>query len=158
MSDSPISAADERAIRNLVARYTLTTDDADADGFMDCWVAPEEFGGYESGPFGSMATWQELYEFEKEHVGPGGMANGKRHQVTNLLIEPVSADEVHVTHDMIVLEVAQEPRIIATGRYDRSLVVRTSKGWRFKQRTLSVDPGFFVLMEQWKQAGTSHGE
>ena len=145
-----LSLDDDREIRNLVARYCLTTDNADADGFMACWVSPEEFGGYDSASFGVMKTWQELSEFERHHVGPGGMANGKRHQVTNLMIEPVSADEVHVTHDLIVLEVAQEPRGIATGRYDRSVVVRTPDGWRFKSRTLHVDPGFFVLLEQWK--------
>ncbi len=143
---------DDLAIRNLVALYCLTTDNADADAFMDCWVEPEQFGGYESGAFGSMKTWQEMHAFEKHHVGPGGMANGKRHQVTNLLIEPVSADEVHVTHDMIVLEVAQEPRVIATGRYNKSIVVRTAKGWRFKSRRLDVDSGFFELA---KRAGAS---
>ena len=142
---SELTLRDDREIRNLVARYCITTDDADADAFMECWVSPEEFGGYESGPFGSMPTWKDLYEFEKRHVGPGGMANGKRHQATNLVIEPISADEVHVTHDMIVLEVAAEPRVVATGRYDKSVVVRTSGGWRFKSRRLTVDPGFFKL-------------
>lgn len=157
MTKPTLSPDDELAIRNLVVRYAITTDDADADGFMDCWVGPEEFGGYDSASFGVMTTWQELYEFEKHHVGPGGMANGKRHQLVNILIEPVSADEVHVTHDMIVLEVAQEPRIIATGRYDKSVVVRTPKGWRFKSRKLHVDPGFFVLMEQWQRAAQPGG-
>jgi len=132
-------------IQNLVARYCLTTDNADAEAFMQCWVDAHEFGGYESGAFGSMATWQAMYEFERHHVGPGGMANGKRHQVLNLLIEPVSATEAHVTHDMIVLEVADAPRVIATGRYDKSVVVKTASGWRFKRRTLSVDTGFFKL-------------
>lgn len=145
------TAADEHAIRDLVARYCITTDNADADAFMECWVPPEQFGGYESGPFGTMKTWAELHAFEKHHVGPGGMANGKRHQATNVLVEPVSADEAHVTHDLLVLEVAQEPRLIATGRYDASVVVRTPRGWRFKSRKLHVDPGFFLLMERWKQ-------
>ncbi|HEX6850024.1 MAG TPA: nuclear transport factor 2 family protein [Candidatus Polarisedimenticolaceae bacterium] len=149
---SDLTLRDDREIRNLVARYCITTDDADADAFMECWVSPEEFGGYESGPFGSMPTWNDLYEFEKRHVGPGGMANGKRHQATNLLIEPIHADEVHVTHDMIVLEVAEQPRVVATGRYDRSVVVRTPEGWRFKSRRLTVDPGFFKLSGH--EAGT----
>ena len=142
-----LSPHDILEIRSLVARYSLTTDNGDADGFMECWVAPDEFGGYNSGPFGNMATWNELYEFEKEHVGPGGMANGKRHITANLQVEGVSADEAHVTHDLLVLEVAEVPRLIATGRYDNSLVVRTPEGWRFKSRTLSVDTGFFKLME-----------
>ncbi len=142
---SSISFDDYQEIQSLVARYCITTDNADADGFMALWVEPDEFGGYQSGPFGSMATWQELYDFEKHHVGPGGMANGKRHQVTNLVIEPVDKDTVHVTHDMIVLEVADVPAIIATGRYNNSVVVRTDKGWKFKSRTLDVDSGFFKL-------------
>lgn len=139
------SWSDVLEIQSLVARYCLTTDDADPEAFMRCWVDASEFGGYESGAFGRMETWQAMYEFERHHVGPGGMANGKRHQVLNLLIEPLSAPEAHVTHDMIVLEVAEAPRIIATGRYDRSLVVKTAAGWRFKRRTLSVDGGFFKL-------------
>ena len=152
---STISFDDFLEIHALVARYCIATDDADADAFMALWVRPEQFGGYDSGAFGNMKTWNELHEFEKHHVGPGGMANGKRHQATNVLVEPVSADEVHVTHDLVVLEVAQEPRVIATGRYDKSVVVRTDAGWRFKRRTLAVDPGFFVLAKQWEQAAAT---
>lgn len=148
-----ITFADYLEIHNLVARYCIATDNKDADAFMACWVDAEHFGGYESGPFGSMKTWQELYEFEQHHVGPGGMANGKRHQSTNIMIEPVSEREARVTNDMIVLEVAQEPRVIATGRYDASVVVKTAAGWRFRSRTLDVDAGFFELMKRLQPAG-----
>lgn len=151
-SSTSITFEDFLEIHNLVSRYCITTDDADAEAFMALWVPPERFGGYESGAFGNMKTWDEMFEFEKHHVGPGGMANGKRHQATNVVIQPVSADVVHVTHDLVVLEVAQEPRVIATGRYDKSVVVRTASGWRFESRTLAVDPGFFVLAKQWEQA------
>lgn len=145
------TAEDFVEIQNLVSRYCVTTDNADADGFMECWVEPVEFGGYDSGAFGKMDTWQELYDFEKHHVGPGGMANGKRHLSLNLVIEPVSGTEALVTNDMVVLEVAEAPRVIATGRYNKSVVVKTPKGWKFKRRTLDVDSGFFKLMEQQKQ-------
>jgi hypothetical protein len=149
MSSPVLDPRDELEIRNLVARYCITTDNADADAFMhECWVEPDAFGGYESGAFGSMKSWADMHAFEKHHVGPGGMANGKRHQATNVLVEPISADEALVTHDLIVLEVAQAPKIVATGRYDRSVVVRTPKGWRFKSRTLQVDPGFFTIAAQ----------
>jgi len=47
--------------------------------------------------------------------------------------------------------VADIPQIVATGRYDKSRVVKTDKGWKFKSRSLKVDEGFFKLMEQWKQ-------
>ncbi len=142
-----ITFEDYLEIHNLVANYCLKTDNADADGFMACWVSPEEFEGYDSGAFGKSDTWDELYTFEKHHVGPGGMANGKRHQATNLLLEPVFATEVHVTHDLLVFEVAAIPSLIATGRYNQSKVVKTDKGWKFKWRKLDVDTGFFKLME-----------
>jgi hypothetical protein len=80
------------------------------------------------------------------------MANGKRHLSMNIVIEPVSATEAHVTNDLVVLEVAEVPHVLATGRYDKSLVVKTPKGWRFKRRTLNVDSGFFKLTAQ-SQAG-----
>jgi hypothetical protein len=148
MPTSTISGDDFADIQNLVALYCVTTDNADADAFMALWVDPQDFGGYDSGAFGKMDTWQELYEFEKHHVGPGGMANGKRHQSTNIVIEPINASEVHVTNDMLVFEVAEAPYLMATGRYDKSVVVKTAKGWKFKRRTLKVDPGFFKLMEK----------
>ena len=145
-----MTADDILEIHNLVAVYCLATDNAEVDRFMNCWVPAAEFGGYDSGSFGRMDTWNELYEFEKEHVGPGGMANGKRHQSTNILVEFVSSTEALVTNDLIVLEVADIPRVLATGRYNQSVVVKTDKGWKFKRRTLIIDPGFFKLVGQSK--------
>jgi hypothetical protein len=144
----PLTASDIAEIQNLVALYCVTTDNADADAFMQTWVEPADFGGYDSGAFGKLDTWQQMYEFEKHHVGPGGMANGKRHLSMNIVVEPVSATEAHVTNDLVVLEVAEVPYILATGRYDKSVVVKTPKGWRFKRRTLNVDSGFFKLTAQ----------
>jgi hypothetical protein len=147
-----ITTQDLLEIQNLVTTYFLATDNRDVEGFMNCWVSPEEFGGYDSGAFGNMKTWEELRAFEAHHVGEGGDANGKRHQATNLVIIPISETEVKVTHDMLVFEVAQIPYLVATGRYNDSLVVKTEKGWKFKWRKLDIDSGFFKLMEKW-QAG-----
>jgi hypothetical protein len=148
MTGTTLTPADHAEIQNLVALYCITTDNADADAFMALWVEPAEFGGYDSGAFGKMDTWQAMYEFEKHHVGPGGMANGKRHQSTNIVIEGVSATEAWVTNDLLVLEVADVPYLMATGRYNKSVVVKTNKGWKFKRRTLDIDSGFFKLMEK----------
>jgi hypothetical protein len=148
MTTTTLTPADYAEIQNLVALYCITTDNADADGFMRLWVEPAEFGGYDSGAFGKMDTWQAMYEFEKHHVSPGGMANGKRHQSTNIVIEGVSATEALVTNDMLVFEVADVPYLMATGRYNKSVVVKTAAGWKFKRRTLDIDSGFFKLMEK----------
>lgn len=136
-------------IQNLVVAYCLTTDNADVDGFMNCWVNPTEYGGYDSGAFGSLKTWQELKDFEAHHVGKGGDANGKRHQATNIHIKMVNENEALVTNDMLVFEVANIPMLVATGRYNDSVVVRTEKGWKFKSRKLDIDGGYFKLVEQW---------
>ena len=149
-----ITTQDLLEIQNLVTSYFIHTDNKDVDAFMDCWVSPEEFEGYDSGAFGNMKTWQELHDFEANHVGEGGDAKGKRHQATNLVINPVSYTEVKVTHDMLVFEVAEIPFLVASGRYNNSLVVKTDKGWKFKWRKLEVDSGFLKLMEKW-QAGQS---
>lgn len=150
--NTSLSVQDLLDIQNLVTTYTLATDNKDVDGFMNCWVGPDAFEGYDSGAFGHLKTWEELKAFEAHHVGPGGDANGKRHQVTNLLITPVSNQEVHITHDMLVLEVDAIPMLVATARYNNSKVVKTTKGWKFAWRKLEVDAGFFKLMEQWNAA------
>ncbi len=143
-----ITAQDLLEIQNLVTSYFVHTDNKDVDAFMNCWVTPKEFEGYDSGAFGNMTTWEELREFEANHVGEGGDANGKRHQATNLVINPVSDTEVKVTHDMLVFEVAEIPFLVASGRYNNSMIVKTDKGWKFKWRKLDVDSGFFKLMEK----------
>lgn len=150
-----LSATDILEIQNLIATYTVATDNKDVVGFMNTWVSPEQFEGYDSGAFGYMKTWEELKAFEEHHVGPGGNANGKRHQATNIIIEPINDNEVSVTHDMIVLEVDAIPAVIATGRYDKSKVVRTDQGWKFSFRKLHVDHGFFKLVEQWEKNSKS---
>ena len=146
-----ISTQDLLEIQNLITTYFIATDNKDVEGFMNCWVGPEEFEGYDSGAFGNMETWEKLRDFEAEHVGEGGDANGKRHQATNVVISPVSETEVKVTHDMLVFEVADIPTLVASGRYNDSLVVKTEHGWKFKWRKLNVDSGFFKLMEQWQE-------
>jgi hypothetical protein len=143
-------------IQNLVTTYCIATDNKDVDAFMNCWVSPTEFGGYDSGAFGYMKTWEELRDFEAHHVGEGGGANGKRHQATNVVITPISDVEVSITHDMLVLEVAEIPMLVATGRYNQSQVVKTNSGWKFKFRRLEVDPGFFKLLQKWQMNQTQN--
>lgn len=130
-----LTAQDRLEILGLVARYNLTTDSKDVDGYMDCWAEELLF----ESPFGTFRSREEMRAFEAEHVQTGAM--GKRHLSLNMAIEE-DGDDALVTSDMVVLEVAEAPHVVATGRYDRSRVVRTSAGWKFSHRHLQLDEGF----------------
>ena len=130
-----IAPTDYFEIQNLVARYFHTVDDGDAEGFMDCWVGPGDFGLYAS-PLGEITDWQELYDLMKKLTAPDGFEKDKRHFASNLSIKAVSPTEALITHDMMVCDISGEPKIVAVGRYDDSVVVKTAKGWKFKSRVV----------------------
>jgi hypothetical protein len=139
-----ITADDRLLIQELHHHYYLSTDNADVDGFIDCWASDRPIL-FES-PFGDFADLDSLRAFETEHV-EGGMAVGKRHYNLNLALRPgPDQDTVFATSYMVVLEVAGMPGIVATGIYRDSVVVRTASGWRFQKRSLQVDPGFAHVM------------
>lgn len=142
----PITEADRSAIIELHHRYYLSTDDKDVEGFMDCWVE-DGFEGFFS-PFGDFETRDALSEFEHDHTH-GGTADGKRHFSGNLVMrEGDDADTVLATSYMTVVDVVNVPKIVATGKYTDSVVRRTSDGWKFARRELSVDPGYQKLQEE----------
>jgi hypothetical protein len=61
---------------------------------------------------------------EKHHVGLGSMANGKRYQSTNIVIEGLSVTNVSVSNDTLVLEAADMLYLMASGRYNNSVMVK----------------------------------
>lgn len=136
-----LTARDRLEILDLVARYNLTTDSKDVDGYMDCWAEDLLF----ESPFGTFRTREEMRAFEAEHVQTGAV--GKRHLSLNVAIEQ-DRDDALVTSDLVVLEVAEAPHVVATGRYDRSRVVKTSDGWRFSHRRLRLDEGFEAYLSE----------
>jgi hypothetical protein len=139
---SAILFEDYLELQNLIAKYFLTTDNGDVDGFLNCWVEAEQFSGYDLGALGLLSTWQELSDFiTQKYVTEGGLASGKRHTASNIKIVAVSATEALISHDMIVFEVADMPNVFITGRYDDGVAVKTDKGWKFKSRKVTLDGG-----------------
>lgn len=130
-----LTAQDRLEILDLVARYNLTTDSKDVDGYMDCWAEEILF----ESPFGTFRTREEMRAFEAEHVHAGAV--GKRHFSLNVAMEG-DGDEALVTSDLVVMEVAEAPHVVATGRYQHSRAVRTPAGWKFARRGLELDEGF----------------
>jgi hypothetical protein len=139
-----LTAEDRLDIHDLCARYYISTDEKDVEGFMDCWV-PDDDIVFKSA-FGDFAGRDAVRQFEHEHVHRG-MAVGKRHLLSNVSIRPASRpDQALVTTYLTVVEVVEEPRIIATAIYRDSVAEKTSAGWRFRERAMDVDPGFQKVM------------
>ena len=134
--DKTIAPHDYFEIQNLVARYFLTVDNGDAEGFMDCWVESDVFEVYAS-PLGRITDRQELYVLMQQLTAPDGFEKHKRHFSANISVRAVSQTKVLVTHDMIVCDVSGEPKIVAVGRYNNSVAVKTDKGWKFKNRVVA---------------------
>lgn len=142
----PLTADDRIEIHELCARYYVSTDEKDVDGFMACWADHDDIS-FES-VFGSFRGRAALRAFEDEHVHRG-MAVGKRHLLGNVIVrEGETADRARVTSYLMVVEVADIPHIVATAIYRDSEVVRTPQGWRFVSRRMEVDAGFQKLMAQ----------
>lgn len=141
---SALTADDRLEILDLCSRYYISTDEKDVDGFMDCWVLDDDI--VFNSAFGNFKGRAAIRTFEDEHVHRG-MAIGKRHLLSNVSIRPgVQANQALVTSYLTVVEVVEVPQIIATAIYRDSLVEKTDAGWKFRQRTMDVDPGFQKVM------------
>lgn len=139
-----LTGEDRLDILDLCARYYISTDEKDVDGFMECWVLDDDI--IFKSAFGEFAGRAAVRQFEEEHVHRG-MAIGKRHILSNVSIRPGSRpDQALVTTYLTVVEVVEAPRIIATAIYRDSVAERTGAGWRFRERSMDVDPGFHEVM------------
>jgi ketosteroid isomerase-like protein len=142
MSPQSSQAQDKVEIHELVARLFHSIDDKDLDAYRALFVDDAT----SESPFANLQGKAALSEFFTHHVGPQGMGDGKRHFALNVHSD-VDGDRARVTFDLLVSEVRDIPKIIATARYDANEVVRTSDGWKFKRLKQVIDPGFFKMVE-----------
>lgn len=133
---------DKVEIHELVARLFHSIDDKDLDAYRSLFVDDAT----SESPFGNLQGKAALSEFFTHHVSPQGMGDGKRHFALNVRSD-LDGDRARVTFDLLVSEVRDIPKIIATARYDGNEAVRTSDGWKFKRLKQVIDPGFFKLAE-----------
>jgi hypothetical protein len=92
-----LTAEDRLDILDLCARYYISTDEKDVEGFMDCWV-PDDDIVFKSA-FGDFAGRAAVRQFEDEHVHRG-MAVGKRHLLSNVSIRPAPGAEPGARDDL----------------------------------------------------------
>lgn len=134
-----LTELDRLEIMDLHSRYYVSTDEGDVPGFMECWVDSDDII-FESA-FGNFKGRKAIRDFETAHVN-GGMAVGKRHLLSNLVLKAGENGVAYATSYLTVVEVKDRPEIVATAIYRNSKLVKTEKGWRFFSRSMDTDSGF----------------
>ncbi|MFT4287129.1 nuclear transport factor 2 family protein [Nocardioides sp.] len=124
----PLSLEDHLAIRELFSRYNYLVDVVgDAAGVADCFV---EDGIYDHGRFGLFRGREEIQGLMQRAVDE---QLGYQHWNNNLLIDG-EGDEVTSTAYVLTLDGSVDPPVIARLSVVRDSIVRTSQGWRFRER------------------------
>lgn len=143
---------DGEDIRQLVARYNLAIDGRDEAAYMDCWV---EAGGHAErrGTPLSVTGTAQLRSLVRDFPVHG------RHMSTDLIIQ-FDGDGAAVRHNLLYLDMAPPCAIGMVGIWNDK-VVRTAKGWKFKERIFDpltirpseTSPEFFDAIETIKNGG-----
>ncbi len=130
-------------IRNLLARVTYAMDSAPDVGELVALMTEDVEFVFAANPAAGVAVselsgaaairaWAESRRIA-EAQGPG---SGKRHVVSNEIIEPVGPSTVRVTNSFAFYsDVDGSPKLRALGYYDNEFR-RTEDGWRLAKRTV----------------------
>ena len=126
--------ADELAIRQINARYFRAVDSGNEEDYLKVWTSE----GVSAGDNGSANGHQELRQsFRRMQQS---MSKNKRHLVGNLIIN-IDGDRAIQQCYLVVFEREEAAKVVATATYEDELT-RTSDGWKFSKRKISVDPSF----------------
>ena len=124
-----LSPQDFMEIQQLYARYNQTIDAGDHKGWAETFTDDGALGttkGHEA-LMKTSANWRD--NRNGSHM---------RHWNNNLMIKSVTAEGVRASVYLVVMDHTTLQQF-QTGVYD-DLIVKTPKGWLFKQRNLKSDP------------------
>lgn len=126
---------EKAAIAELIARYNLSVDHNDFQGYAACF-APD---GIFEGLIGRFTIHRELDRFIEAIQKLAATTPHMRHFVTNILTE-VSGDQARSRSFLLVTSTAQGrgTRILMAGEYEDRLV-KIAGQWLFQERKVHVD-------------------
>ena len=139
---SALSTADRLAIHELLARSAWAYDEARLDVMEACFTTDAQMalriaGGDVIGPHVGRAAVRALIRNAIE-----SQTDQRRHVISNVFVESESADSAVVVSTLALLTTANEQTSVLSAGLYRDTVVRTSEGWRFRERFLSLDKGY----------------
>ena len=126
-----ISTEDKIVIQELMTRYNLAIDNQNMDEWSNTWTDD----GIWTTTFGEAKGKTELKNMANQITN--NFANGKRHLLTNIIIEDISTNNIaNAKSYLTVLEAHDTPEVVATGVYSDTLKKDESGKWNFFQRKL----------------------
>ena len=115
-------------IQQLYARYNLTLDAGDAEGYASTFTP--------DGVFNTNVGHDAIVKFANTfHAGLGAHV---RHWNTNLMILPSTAGASGQVY-LVLVDFATTPATIAASGSYADELVKTAEGWRFKKRAVRID-------------------
>ena len=129
-SKGRLSVEDRLEIQELYARYALTIDTGDAEGWANTFT-PD--GVFNNSSRGHDALVQFVHDWRANRNG----AN-RRHWYTNLILTP-SANGVRGSIYMMLLDVGTRPPAPVNSYLYDDVLMKTAAGWRFQSRVLKSD-------------------
>ena len=131
---SSISVDDKIIIQELITKYNLAIDSKNIDEWSNTWTDD----GIWTTTFGEAKGKTELKNMANQITN--NFANGKRHLLTNIIIEDISTNNIaNAKSYLTVLEAHDTPEVVATGVYSDTLKKDGNGKWKFFQRKLDID-------------------
>jgi SnoaL-like domain len=122
---------DKIEIMELTARYALSMDEHNVESWLNTWC---EDGKWE----GALGTYAGRANLPRLLRDLGERNIGRRHVISNFVIDIVSETEATQTCYMQIFAYKEGYRVVATAVY-RDRLRKNNGRWLFAQRTLRID-------------------
>jgi len=127
-----LTTQDYIEIQQLYARYVMTIDAGDAEGWANTFT-PD--GVFNNSSRGHDALVQFVHDWRDKRSGAE-----RRHWNSNLVITPTD-EGVSGSVYLLLLDIGVRPPVPNMSAVYEDSLVKTPQGWRFKTRVLHTDPG-----------------
>lgn len=127
-----LTTQDYLDIQQLYARYAMTIDAGDAEGWANTFT-PD--GVFNNSSRGHDALVQFVHDWRDKRNGAE-----RRHWNANLVITPADGGASGSVY-LMLLDIGVRPPVPNMSAVYEDSLVKTPQGWRFKTRVLHSDPG-----------------